>query len=71
MSEFNGREDKKLAEAFANLPKDSDILPDKNGDFCWKCFVCGAIIKQKDKPDYCPFCEKSETHFFKVDPENL
>lgn len=65
MTEFRDNEFKHYSQ------EDSDILPDKNGDFCWKCFVCGAVIKQQDKPDYCPFCEKSETYFFKVDPENL
>lgn len=48
---------------------DSDIKPDENGNFYWKCFVCGAVLKQKEKPEYCPLCKKEETFFFKIDPE--
>lgn len=46
-----------------------DIKPDENGNFYWKCFVCGAVLKQKEQPEYCPLCKKEETFFFKIDPE--
>lgn len=48
---------------------DSEILPDKNGNYIWQCFVCGGIITQAEKPDYCPFCKKEETFFFKIKPQ--
>lgn len=53
-----------MTEFFDN--EDMEILPDENGDYTWQCFVCGAIIKQHDKPDFCPFCKKEETYFIKI-----
>ncbi len=43
-----------------------EIQPDKDGNYNWQCFVCGAILVQKEKPDFCPFCSKEETYFIKI-----
>ncbi len=58
---------KKIYEALQN----ENIEPDEHGNFIWQCSACGAVIIQKDRPDFCPLCKHDETFFFKQNPVNL
>jgi rubrerythrin len=46
--------------------QNKDVTPDKNGEYRWKCSVCGCIIEQKEKPTSCPLCAEPEVFFYKI-----
>lgn len=70
MAEFdeNKCEENRLDESVFE-DRNSDIKPDENGNYTWQCFICGAVLTQTEKPDYCPLCKKEETFFFKIKPQ--
>lgn len=42
-----------------------DVTPNNDGTYNWTCSVCGAILVQREEPDYCPLCLKEDVFFFK------
>ena len=47
------------------LIKEENIQPDENGEYTYYCSECGCIIKQKERPDYCPLCKEPNVFFYK------
>ncbi len=56
---------KKMLQALKN----ENLSPDENGNYIWECSACGAVIVQKDRPDFCPLCKHDETFFYKKNPK--
>ena len=51
---------------FSEMIQNENVKPDQNGNYKWKCSVCGCIIEQKEKPDFCPFCSEPDVFFYKI-----
>lgn len=49
-----------------DIIKNKDVTPDINGNYKWKCSICGCIMEQNDKPEFCPLCSEPEAFFYKT-----
>lgn len=39
--------------------------PNPDGTYNWVCSTCGAVLVQKEEPQYCPLCLREEVFFYK------